>query len=102
MSAAETMGPVRSAARTVRLRIKRMLPRTLFGRALMIIIMPLILLQLVSAWIFYDRHWDTITWRLTSSVAGDIAHVIEQIRDAPNGGTRSSGRRDAAWAWRCR
>jgi two-component system osmolarity sensor histidine kinase EnvZ len=94
MSAAETMGPVRSAARTVRLRIKRMLPRTLFGRALMIIIMPLILLQLVSAWIFYDRHWDTITWRLTSSVAGDIAHVIEQIRDAPE-------RRDAIF-WSAR
>lgn len=71
-----------------------MLPRTLFGRALMIIVMPLILLQLVSAWIFYDRHWDTITWRLTSGVAGDIAHVIEQIRVQPE-------RRDAIF-WSAR
>jgi len=62
---------------------KRFLPRTLLGRSLLIIVMPLILLQVVSAYIFYDRHWDTITWRLTSSLAGDIANVMQQIRREP-------------------
>ena len=56
------------------------LPRSLFGRSLLIIVMPLILLQVVSTWIFYDRHWDTITRRLSSSIAGDIAQVIELQR----------------------
>ena len=49
--------------------IKRFLPKSLFGRSLMIIITPLILLQVVSTWIFFDRHWDTITRRLASSIA---------------------------------
>lgn len=84
MKVAGVFGTLGNAARTVRLTIKKALPKTLFGRALMIIVMPLILLQLVSAWIFYDRHWDTVTWRLSSSVAGDIADVIEQIRRDPD------------------
>jgi len=68
---------------SIRQFIKNLLPRTLFGRSLLIIVMPLILLQAMTAWIFYDRHWDTITWRLASSIAGDIAHVIEELRRAP-------------------
>ncbi|MEQ9491770.1 MAG: ATP-binding protein [Alphaproteobacteria bacterium] len=67
----------------LRVYIKKILPRTLYGRALLIIVMPLILLQIVSTWIFYDRHWDTITWRLATSITGDIAMVIDQIRRDP-------------------
>jgi two-component system osmolarity sensor histidine kinase EnvZ len=58
-------------------RIKQLLPRSLLGRSLLIIVMPLILLQIVSTWIFYDRHWETITRRLAAAVAGEIASVIE-------------------------
>ena len=36
----------------------------------MIIVMPLVLLQVVSTWIFYDRHWETVTRRLAATVAG--------------------------------
>ena len=82
--AGKPMRPIRSALRTIRLTIKSGLPKTLFGRALMIIVMPLILLQIVSAWVFYDRHWDTVTWRLSASVAGDIANTIDQLRRTPD------------------
>lgn len=64
------------------------LPRSLYGRSLLIIIMPLILLQLVSAWIFYDRHWDTITRRLSASIVGDIAQVTELLGTNPSPETR--------------
>ena len=63
--------------------IKRFLPRTLFGRSLLIIVSPLILLQVISTHIFYDRHWDTITRRLSSSIAGDISMVLEMLRENP-------------------
>ena len=56
--------------------IKRVLPHTLLGRALLIILSPLVLLQIVSTWVFYDRHYDTITKRLTQGLAGDIAAAI--------------------------
>jgi len=63
--------------------IKRFLPRTLLGRSILIIVAPLIVLQLVSAWVFYDRHWETIGRRLASAVAGEIDLVIETLRLFP-------------------
>jgi two-component system osmolarity sensor histidine kinase EnvZ len=60
------------------------LPRSLYGRSLLIIVMPLILLQVVSAWIFYDRHWDTITKRLATSIAGDVSQVVELLGKDPS------------------
>ena len=56
--------------------LRRVLPRSLLGRSLLIIVTPLILLQVVSAWAFYERHWDNVTKRLANSVAGEIAAVI--------------------------
>ena len=59
--------------------LKRFLPKTLLGRSLMIIVTPLIILQVVSAIIFFDRHWETVTRRLTSAIAGEIGFVIEEL-----------------------
>ena len=50
----------------------------------MIIITPLILLQVVSTWIFYDRHWDTITRRLADSVAGEIGLIVDAMGQFDN------------------
>ncbi len=63
--------------------LKRLLPRSLLGRSLLIIVIPLILLQVVSAWVFYDRHWQTITRRLAAAVAGEIGSVIDSRRNFP-------------------
>jgi len=60
--------------------IKRLLPRTMFGRSLLIVIMPLVMLQAIATWIFYDRHWAAISWRLSAGVAGDIALLIDAIQ----------------------
>jgi len=64
--------------------IKQILPKTLFGRSLLIIVSPLILLQVISTHIFYDRHWDTITRRLSSSIAGDVSMVLNMLRENPS------------------
>ena len=58
--------------------MKRVLPHSLFGRSLLIIVMPLILVQVISTYVFYDRHWFTMTKRLAGGVAGDIGLVIDQ------------------------
>ena len=60
----------------LRLAVKRFLPKSFLGRSIMIIITPLIVVQVVSTWIFYDRHWDTVTRRLADAVAGEIGLVI--------------------------
>ena len=69
--------------------IKRVLPRTLLGRSLLIIVMPLILLQVISGFIFYDRHWSWVSRQLTSSAVGEITAIIDLWREAPDEETRA-------------
>ncbi|MGC6484596.1 MAG: ATP-binding protein [Candidatus Puniceispirillales bacterium] len=54
------------------------LPRTLFGRMLLIILTPLIIVQLVTVLIFYERHWDTVTRYMSDTLAADIAVVVDR------------------------
>src|SRR2546425_1827402 len=67
-----------------RSRIKRLLPQTMFGRSLLLIVMPLVLVQIIAIWVFYARHWETVSRRLSSDVAGDIGMVIEAMRFTDN------------------
>lgn len=64
-------------------RIKRFLPKTLFGRSLLIIVTPLILMQAISTFVFFDRHWDTMTRRLAHMLAGDISYVVDAMSPLP-------------------
>jgi two-component system osmolarity sensor histidine kinase EnvZ len=60
--------------------IKRLLPQTMFGRSLLLIVMPLVLVQIIATWVFYARHWETVSRRLSADTAGDIGMVIDTIR----------------------
>lgn len=60
-------------------------PRTMFGRSLLIVVVPLLLLQLVLTAIFYNRHWDTVTRWLASGVAGEVALLAEMLEDTGGG-----------------
>ena len=62
---------------------RRLLPRTLLGRSLLIIVSPLVLVQVIATWVFYDRHYDTITKRLAQGIAGDVAAVIRVLGPEP-------------------
>ena len=63
--------------------VRRFLPRSLLGRAMLIIVTPLILMQVISTWVFFDRHYHTITKRLAQGLAGDVAVVISLLSDNP-------------------
>jgi two-component system osmolarity sensor histidine kinase EnvZ len=69
--------------------IKRYLPRTLMARALLIIVTPLVLVQIVSAVVFYERHWDTVTRRLALSLTGDIGVIVGYLEDHPGAANRA-------------
>lgn len=64
--------------------IKDSLPHGLLGRSLLIIVMPLILLQIVSAYIFYGNHWETVAWRLSTALAGEIGMLVETMSEVPD------------------
>jgi two-component system osmolarity sensor histidine kinase EnvZ len=60
--------------------IKRLLPTTMFGRSLLLIVMPLILVQIISGWVFYARHWETVAHRFAADVASEIAMLGESLK----------------------
>jgi len=54
------------------------------ARTVLIIVIPLILLQVISTFIFYDNHWDTLSRRLAMGLAGDITAIRIFMRDYPD------------------
>ena len=63
---------------------KRALPRSLWGRSLLIIVLPMVFLELLATWFFYDRVWDTVVRRLSTGVAGDIGFTLNSLNTADN------------------
>jgi two-component system osmolarity sensor histidine kinase EnvZ len=57
--------------------LKQFMPTGLYARALLIIIAPMVLLQSVVAFVFMERHWNTVTQRLSAAVVQDIAALID-------------------------
>ena len=64
-------------------RVSLSMPRGLYARSLIIIIAPMVLLQSVIAFVFMERHWQTVTQRLSTAVTRDIAAIIELIETNP-------------------
>lgn len=62
--------------------IKRLLPKSLFGRTLLIIVIPTFLALSVATFVFFDRHWYTTTHRLTHAVAADISVVVTLLEES--------------------
>jgi two-component system, OmpR family, osmolarity sensor histidine kinase EnvZ len=58
-----------------------LVPYGLFGRTVLIILLPILLLQILATYIFFDRHWTRMTERLAFSVAGEIAAISEVIEN---------------------
>src|SRR5262249_59434520 len=56
---------------------KDWMPKGLYARALLIIIVPMVLLQSVLALVFMEPHWNSVTRRLSTVVVQDIAALIE-------------------------
>lgn len=64
--------------------IKRFLPRSLFGRALMILIVPIAALQIVVALVFIERHWDGTTRQLTANFAQELKVISSLVQSQPD------------------
>ena len=61
--------------------IKQFLPRGLFGRSLIIIVAPVVLLQGIVTYVFFERDLDTTTRRLARDVAADVA-LLAALEDS--------------------
>ncbi len=70
--------------------MKRLVPKSLLGRSLLMILIPLVALQAVTFQIFYGSHLDVVSRRLSSAIAGEIAMTARLINRFP-------GQQDHDW-----
>jgi two-component system osmolarity sensor histidine kinase EnvZ len=70
--------------------VSRYMPKRLYARSLIIVIAPMILLQSVVAFVFMERHWQTVTQRLSEAVTRDISALVDMIEAVPPGGDFSN------------
>ena len=73
-----------------------LMPKGLYARSLLIVILPMVILQSVVAYFFMERHWQTVTFRLSAGVVRDIGAVIDLYRMLPADGARTDLRKIAS------
>ena len=59
--------------------LKRIIPSTLLGRSIIIIFLPIIVLVMLTTFVFYQTSWNIISKRLTQSVVADINVIVKLI-----------------------
>lgn len=74
-------GPTRIAFRPIMSPLRRYLPRSLLGRSLLIIGLPIVAVQFISIWFFYDRHVQSISRRMALNLAQSIQLSVNHLRD---------------------
>lgn len=65
-------------------RLKSYLPRSLYGRSALILIVPVVVIQLVVSIIFIQRHFDGVTQQLSHGVALEAQYLQAEVEDAPD------------------
>ena len=59
--------------------IKRYLPRSLYGRAALILLVPIITLQLVVSFAFIQRFYEDVTKQMTMNLVPEIDIMLDMI-----------------------
>lgn len=60
------------------------MPKGLFARSLLIVILPMLILQLAVAYFFMERHWQLVTYRLSTALTQDIAALVDMYAAYPD------------------
>jgi two-component system osmolarity sensor histidine kinase EnvZ len=69
--------------------LKTYMPRGIYARAALILILPVLLLQLLISVVFIQRHFEGVTRMMTSAENIDLRYIIGVIDEAPDFTTAS-------------
>lgn len=64
--------------------ISRNVPRTLWSRAFLAIVAPIVIMQLSVTYVFFNMHWETVTERLSEGLVGEIHWVLSAYEEDPS------------------
>ncbi|MGP0058190.1 MAG: ATP-binding protein [Beijerinckiaceae bacterium] len=73
----------RSLWRSFGRKIASYMPKGLYARSLLIVILPMLILQTVITFVFMERHWQLVTRQLSTALTQDIAAVIDLSKSYP-------------------
>jgi two-component system, OmpR family, osmolarity sensor histidine kinase EnvZ len=89
------LGQIPEGWRRMSRMLNSVMPKGLYARALLIIILPMVILQSVIAFVFMERHWSVVTQRLSAAVVQDIGALIDIYRGYPQDADQTQIRRIA-------
>ncbi len=67
----------RSLWRAFTRKLASTMPKGLYARSLLIVILPMVILQTVLTYVFLERHWQLVTHQLSTALTQDIAAIID-------------------------
>ena len=62
--------------------LKSWMPRSLYWRATLIIVVPVATLLVVGSWFFIQNLYDTVTRQMTVGVAGEVRLILARVEEA--------------------
>ena len=62
--------------------LKRFMPRSLYGRAALILILPVVTVQLVVSIVFIKRHFEGVTEQMTRVAALEVRLILNNVNAA--------------------
>ena len=65
--------------------LKRYMPRGLYGRAALILVLPAAVLQLVVSVSFIQRHYEGVTRQMSRSLSYELDYLSDSVAAAPDG-----------------
>jgi two-component system osmolarity sensor histidine kinase EnvZ len=77
--------------------LKRFMPRGLYGRAALILFLPVVVVTVVVTVVFLQRHFEDVTRQMTTGMAGEIGLVVARIEAAPDPEAALASAREVAW-----
>ena len=79
--------------------IKRYMPRSLYARAALILLVPILTIQIVVTVVFIQRLYNDVTEQMTENVIDELEYLLSGVREAPNLDTARQRARDLASAF---
>ncbi|MGB7318981.1 MAG: ATP-binding protein [Planktotalea sp.] len=76
--------------------LKRYMPRSLYGRAALILVLPVVTLQLVVSIVFIQRHFEGVTEQMSRSVALELRYLLDEMQGLPTEASALDAIRDIA------
>jgi type II secretory pathway component PulM len=64
-------------------KLKSIFPRSFFGRAVLIVVVPILVIQIVLSVVFVQRHYERVTQQMTGSVLDVVNALVAQIDSQP-------------------